>query len=681
MSTISNDPNSYQTYQKQYTDFEDSTRAEEKRQHQHEEDRVASLEKRQSENLRKQENDYSKTIGDVKKNDGETLTQERKTARQEMEQSKREMYDRYGRFADGESSAYKRQIEDMQRSHDARENQVSEQLRLADEHAQHSVESIDQKTREASEAAMTRMRENFSNDQVNARNQDLASRQELVDGHQKRLSELTRDHNLDFQTQQRQTEKALDALQTDSARRVDQAKVAYEKSTARQEREIANTKTSDANKLRESHAEETRDLRNQIHNLVAEEGTYMKERGQGTQDAVREYDNRWNDRLKAQTDSFSAQLADQKDQAHREEIYLDHSSNDALKAKDRFYAGVMNKQNLDDHNAQADDQAQFARNLNDVTKAAQKERATNQTIYENQMKGLSEHNHDVMAQQAKTFQGTEAQHEEHNKLEIDRLQRALQEKSTTADTSQISPAAESNLRKQVAREYGKIQQADQDRFERRFEKLDSDYRDRYMDLSEKSASKETQINRTIASERQQDRNEFVTHIAETEEGKNMAMASQQQQHDREADLMNRNYSRLLGRKSQEHENALSVTRDDAANRIAEIRQEADFNSKMAQRSFSVRQNELIRDYEKKLADQKSEYDGRLDDVKAQSQVTTRDVERKLKNELDTQTRASDQRLAQLDATYKERERYLTQNFQDEIEKVKRQNALLIQKKS
>jgi hypothetical protein len=145
--------------------------------------------------------------------------------------------------------------------------------------------------------------------------------------------------------------------------------------------------------------------------------------------------------------------------------------------------------------------------------------------------------------------------------------------------------------------------------------------------------------------------------------------------------MNRNYSRLLARKSQEHEDALSVTRDDAANRIAEIRQEADFNAKMAQRSFSLRQNELIREYEKKLADQKTDYESRLDDLKSQSQANTRDVERKLKNELEAQTRASDQRLAQVEATNKERERYLTQNFQDEIEKVKRSNALLIQKKS
>lgn len=681
MSTISNDTSNYQGFQKQVADFEDETQTQQKRQKELADARISALEKRQAENLRKQGDDYSRTISDVKKNDNDTLSNERKVARQESEQAKRETYDRYGRFTDTETSAHKKQIEDLQRSHEARERQFDEKIKISEEHSQNSAERLDRQRGEASEAALIKMRENFTDEQNSSRAHEQANRQSLIEDHQKRLSEMTLDHNLDFQTQKLQTDKAIDALQKDSARRVDQARAAYEKNSARQEREIQEGKNSDAMKLRASHEQETHDLRNQLHDLVAAEGVYMKERGQGTQDAVHDYEGKWNDRLQAQNASFTAEIADMKDQSHRQERYFDHSSNEALKEKDLFYAGQMRKQIDDNHRTQIDNEAEFQRNVNDLAKSAKNDREKRQAIYENQIKGVSDHNQEVMTQQAQAFQETEGQHQAENNLEVSRLQHSLQEKSTTGDTSQISPAAESNLRKQVAREYGKVQQADQDRNEKKFEKLNTEYRDRFQDLSEHTKSKETQTNRTIASERNQDRNEFVTHLTETEEGKNMVLRSQEQQHDRETDLMNRNYSRLLARKSQEHDDALSVTRDDAANRIAEVRQEADFNSKMAQRSFSVRQNELIREYEKKLADQKADYDGRLDDVKTQAQGNTRDVEKKLKNELDAQTRASDQRLTQLDAQYKERERYLTQNFQEEIEKVKRSNALLVQKKS
>jgi hypothetical protein len=681
MSTISNDTTNYQAYQKQIADYEDETTAEQKRQKELSDARIASLEKSQAQNLRKQSDDYSRTISDVKKNDNATLTQERDYAKQEAEQTKREMYDRYGRMSDNESSAHKKQVEDLQHTGEIREKQFNEQMKLSEEHAENAAERMNRQSREASDNALGKMRETFTGDQDSLRSREAASRQALNDDHQKHLSEMSRDHGLDLQMQQRQTEKAIDTLQTDSARRVDQARVAYEKSTARQEREMQEGKNSDVMKLRDAHAQETQDLHNQIRNLVSAEGVYVKERGQGTQDAIREYDGRWNDRLQAQNSSFTAEIADMKDQAHRQEKYLDHSANEMLKDKDLFYATQMRKQNDDNHHIQKENENQFQRSLTDVTKSAKNNSEKSQAIYENQVKGLAEHNQEVMIKQAEAFQGTEAQHEAENRQQISQLQRALQEKNTTSDPTQISPAAESNLRKQVAMEYGKVQQADQNRNEKRFDKLSTEYRDRYMDLAEQAKSKETRTNRAIASERTQDRNEFVAHVTETEEGKNMALRSQEQQHDRETELMNRNYSRMLGRKSQEHDDALSVTRDDAANRIAEIRQEADFNSKMAQRSFSVRQNELIRDYEKKLADQKTDYDSRLDDAKSQGQASTRDVERKLKTELDSQSRASEQRLAQLDAQYKERERYLTNNFQDEIEKVKHSNALLVQKKS
>jgi hypothetical protein len=301
--------------------------------------------------------------------------------------------------------------------------------------------------------------------------------------------------------------------------------------------------------------------------------------------------------------------------------------------------------------------------------------------YEKQMDGLNERHQQSLAAQARAFQESSDNRAISDASRIERLEKSLNEKSTTSDPSQVSPNAEATLRRQITHEYEKIKLAEQDRNDRRLDNIQSEYRERLTTDHEKHQTRETKLNREMTLQRNLDRNEFNQHIADTEALKDSQIRSREDQHNRETELLNRNYTRLLDKKSRDEEEKLSVTHDNAANRIAAVRQEAEFNAKMAQRAFSFRQNELIREYEKKLADQKADYEGRLEDSKAQAQAGARDLERKLKNEMDVQRRSYEQKLTQQDAQYKERERYISQNYQDEIEKVKRSNALLIQKKS
>ena len=138
---------------------------------------------------------------------------------------------------------------------------------------------------------------------------------------------------------------------------------------------------------------------------------------------------------------------------------------------------------------------------------------------------------------------------------------------------------------------------------------------------------------------------------------------------------------MLEHQRRQYDEIMTTSKNDASAKMQALRQEGDFNMKMAQRSFNAQQNELIREYEKKLADQKVEHDKTLDEIKSSAERTVREAGRQARVDSEAQARANEQKLAQIEMQHKERERYVTQNYQDDLEKMKRSNALLIQKKS
>jgi hypothetical protein len=78
---------------------------------------------------------------------------------------------------------------------------------------------------------------------------------------------------------------------------------------------------------------------------------------------------------------------------------------------------------------------------------------------------------------------------------------------------------------------------------------------------------------------------------------------------------------------------------------------------------------------------KLEHDSQVDELKGSTQVLLREAEKKARVDMEQQARSYEQRIAQMEFQRKERERYITQNYQDELDKVRRSNAALIQKKS
>jgi hypothetical protein len=207
------------------------------------------------------------------------------------------------------------------------------------------------------------------------------------------------------------------------------------------------------------------------------------------------------------------------------------------------------------------------------------------------------------------------------------------------------------------------------------------YTDHYRKKVESFEDKETRANHDHALARTRENAQYVDALQEVEARTSEKVNQSEIQHEKEKDHLYRQFTHLMERQRRGYENTIEIHRADAEARLSSLRSETTSQAKLAQRAFTARQNEIIREYEKKLVDQKTEMDFKLQDVKAESQVELRATERRAKQELEAQARGYEQRIAQLEAQNKERERYITQNYQEELDRTRRSHELLSKKKS
>jgi hypothetical protein len=213
------------------------------------------------------------------------------------------------------------------------------------------------------------------------------------------------------------------------------------------------------------------------------------------------------------------------------------------------------------------------------------------------------------------------------------------------------------------------------------ESLRGNYSKRLEDTVLDFQEKETQIQRGNVAEAHYNKTASLDYMAEQEFSKDTALRNMRYDQDRQNEGMTRNFALTLEKQRREYESIISALRDDASAKLAALRQETDFSSKMAHRSFAQKQNEIVRVYDKKLTDQKIHYEGLVEHSRSEALKAVRESERKTRQALDEQARSYDMRMAQSEVQWKERERHMEQNFEDTMERLKRSNALLISKKS
>ncbi len=671
----------YSYYKRKIDELEEEYRTAMQRNRAKQEAREARAEESRAENALRQEAATEETISEIRESANRSIEREKENSRAEIKRIKEQTYDRRGRYNGLEAEELKDQLDTTKRAlneqqrafeRDRRETRETYDTRAEERAVEHERE-LEEMAKRAQEAVKeaSRKRDDDGAGSFQAAKEGLESEREA----------LVREHLKEQNLVRRDTQRALESKDQEVERRLAQAEESYDRRSETSARALRDRSVRDAETLRQRHLKETSQLREEIQDLLTKEGLYAKEKGQGTVDAHREFENDWRSRNQTMQSAYEDQIRGMQQKAKEADTAFARLHNRSLQEKDAYFAGVIRQQNLENQLRQQELGQAFEHFQNETQIQRDRERALSRSNHEAHVEKLNQQRDAALQRQAKAYQETMANTRESDRFEIETLQRHVQRQNTTTDTSEISPAAEEAVRRSLAGQYQKTFDAESQRHHGTVESMKREYTQRLNDEIRSSADRETRLQQEQAMERQRSRTELLFTVEELEASRHETLRNQDNAHLRSTETLERSHAQTLEKLRRQYEEILTTTRNDASAKLQAYRQEVEFNSKMAQRAFSARQNELIREYEKKLADQRAEHEAAFDDMKSAADRKLRDAERQHRTALEEQAKQYEQRLAQLEQQHEERERMMTQNYQDQLERMKRSNALLIKKKS
>ncbi|MDR3608415.1 MAG: hypothetical protein P4M08_13685 [Oligoflexia bacterium] len=572
---------------------------------------------------------------------------------------------------DGGYQYYQRKVNDLEDEMRAENKRARERLNEQSEsQAAGYRRGLNEQERKSNEAA-NEIRQNFSDEtrreRENARTEVEREKARTYDRFGKAAAEVAE--------AQKNSDQAMHDLQQNYEHRLEKQKFEPRKDDSGRKAAAAIAAE------RSSRENETRELRSDIKDLLAAEKTYQKEKGQATQDVRRETEADSRAKQTLLQTSYEDQLAKLKrDNESDNRLNRDHERQ-ALHDKDVETANVIRQSNNTLHSADELSRENFNRLIAQQKQLSDETNKNHEQQIERMAKNSNEEMQKSLDSQANAYRQRMADQETRNSAQTDRLQNQIKMQTTSTDGSQVSPAYADALRKNLTTEYEKRHQANIDRMQSKHDETLESYNRKLAEIQYEKEKRITDLHTQHELENQQERTSFMDHVNNLEQDRELTQRRAAADSNRQATTMTKDHAHALEKQRQDYDQLFSDTRADAQRRISEVTQKAEFDSKMAQRGFAQRENELIRDHQKQMAEQKTAYDDQINEMKAQFGTATRDIERRNKQNMEDQARGYEQRIQQLEFQSKERERMISENYQDQIEKMKRSDALLRQKKS
>jgi|GEM_PF-7062534 len=671
----------YQYYHKNFEELEEEMQTQQKRANERFEAREASFDEANEREAVKKQEALERTVQNVKDNMNETIKTEREYNKAEVDRIKAQTYDKWGRYNGQEADVLKQELastvdaynqdkkDHKMRSDDTDKANHARIGQLNREHGQ-ALESQAKVAHDSADAMYTRR---YGNEKAAYDVDHKAS--------QKQYSDLNRQRMDDLNFQRREYESALTEARANYEHRFKKTEETNEERFNRQQRAYDDRAENAIRDNNDSHSRETKIYRDQVKDMIAAQGDYVKGRGEGQADAVKEYENQWREVVQSSHDAFGKEIDNLKYKSKQEGDYFNHLHNSSLKEKDAYFSKLIANQNLENHLSSEQLRVVFDKDREQLVLRNQRDREQSTATLESQLREANLTRNKALEHQAKAYQGTIENIRDSDDTKIKLLEKQLHTNTTSEDVNDISPAAEAAVRKSVIREYEKTFGAESERNSRTVDSIQKEYGTRLQDTVYQAQSKENEVRQNYQSESHRERRDLLQAMQDTEFMKKETLRNKDMDHQRENQNANRSYAQTMDRQRKQYEEILGADKTSSLNKLQDQRQQLQFEKTLAQREFKAQQSETIRTYEKKLNDQKAEHEAVVSEVKMAAEKQVRDHERIAKQELDQVTRTAEQRITQAEHQHKERERYITATYQTDLERTKRSNADLIRRKS
>ena len=137
----------------------------------------------------------------------------------------------------------------------------------------------------------------------------------------------------------------------------------------------------------------------------------------------------------------------------------------------------------------------------------------------------------------------------------------------------------------------------------------------------------------------------------------------------------------LVRQEKRNQMALQEQRDSLREEKNREVEDLKLDSHLKDRQWAIKVNDQRRELEKKLAMEKDAHEREVAGLKSEFQKKLHEQDRDSKRIVEEKDRSLKHQLKQQDLAYKEKERFLVEHYEEELDRMKRTNAHLIAKKS
>ena len=680
MSSVSpSEGNLAQYYQKSFSNLEDQHKNELKKNQNKREEELERLKNNYSQSLEKKDKDTEDVFQYTRDASKQALDKEKDKYRSTVEQLKEnaantlnETQTSLNKQSKTDINRVESQLEDNQKKNAElreKDHQALDKMHGSEiSRRSKEVDEIAEKNRVIAADALKQQREGYQTEIEKLRGQLYNKKGLFSEGkppeelHKKQIQELYDASQARHEKDQLNLE-ARDAGERDRVQEQDRVQTAQIKNLTNEQKE------------------ESRNLNEKVHDLNEFNQTAEKRRGTAEAQIIKEHES--NDRI--MNDHLNEAYKKNVDKLHnsldQQKNYFIRNNTNTLKERDAQFTRDIANSNKDKYAEIKGIQNQANFQATQTEREKQHEIEVLDKSIEPMLGKVNQDHAKTLENQASKYNSIIAQSKEDSNQQIESLKTALHTQKTSPDSQLVPIEADSAIRRSVINEYEKTLKTEVEKNKLAAEQARQKNNEQYQQALENHAERETNIIKENSRNQFAERSAYLGSVQDVEFFTETKLHEQEVNHEREKDNLIRQFSSMMERQRKDFESNYAAARSNSEARISAIQQEADLSARLAQRTMTAKKNEMVREYEKKFADQKMDFTLELDDVKSQAQVELRELARRSKIDLEEQGRAYEQKITQLEAQFKERERYSAQNYTDEIDRTKRTYDLNNKKKS
>lgn len=557
---------------------------------------------------------------------------------------------------------------------------------------QEAYEAERSQSRKNQEKELNKVKEDSQDQQAEAReeyNARIQAVREEANGEIRKLKEEMYDKNgkkfiqdaRQLAEERNQVYEYKEQVDKDTQRRIQNTERATQKSGARlnsnEERKVTEALTAQ----KTQHMNETSELREQLHRYTNQPHDLDKEKAMARSEVIEKYESETlNDRDRI-AEAYETRLNKVKQSGEEEKAHFGRRLNEVSADEGEKSAQQVQRQKQEFIKAEADRKTDAQRMEKYYQEQVKIEKDRNVRSESTLVNRNQESTDKAVAEKDKTYRDYIKQSSEVHSQELSDRDQKISDLKTTKDPLKVSPFVIQKIQNDSEeRSHSALTKAQdthetnlqavqkRDQAERR--ELQGEYQQKYM-----NAGREQQRSRDIETK------QFVTGFQDLQKAKTEEQMKMRDQFSQQRERTTVQHAQAMNLQQRKFQDDMTVQRDSLHEEKTQLQDDLEKQQKGQDRNWSTRIGSIHRDYEKKLLDTQDQSEALINEIKYSFDKKLRDQDRLSKKALEDRVKSYEHQIAQQTEAFKDRERFLTEQYQTELDTLKRTNARIIQKKS